>query len=307
MLAMASIRSRSKGAAVWRLARAQHGVVTRAQLRELGLGRAAIEHRLRRGRLHRIHLGVYAVGRPELTRHGRRMAAVLNCGPGAALSHLSAAELWGIVKPRPGPIHVSLPSTAHRRPQGITVHRRRRLHDEVVAKDGIPITSPTLTLIDIAATVAGRRLEAAVNEADKLDLVDPESLRAALERHRGQRGVTALRRLLDRRTFRLTDSELERRFLGLVRRARLPLPMTGQHLNGFRVDFFWPELDLVVETDGLRYHRTPAEQVRDRIRDQTHTAAGLTCLRFTHSQVRFDPETVVATLRTVMLRRREAA
>jgi hypothetical protein len=120
------------------------------------------------------------------------------------------------------------------------------------------------------------QLEAAVNEADKLDRIDPVRLREALEKMRGEHGVGALIRLLDRRTFRLTESELERRFLRLVRDAGLPPPQTGVWLNGFRVDFFWPELDLVVETDGLRYHRTPAQQTRDRRRDQVHTAAGLT-------------------------------
>ena len=95
--------------------------------------------------------------------------------------------------------------------------------------------------------------------------------------------------MLDRRTFRLTDSELERRFLPLARAAGLPVPLTRQRVNGFEVDFFWPDLGLVVETDGLRYHRTPAQQARDRLRDQAHTAAGLTPLRFTHAQVRFEP------------------
>ena len=127
-------------------------------------------------------------------------------------------------------------------------------------------------------------------------------MREALEGLRGQSGVGRLRALLDRRTFRLTDSELERRFLALVRRAGLPLPRTRQWVNGYRVDFLWPELGLVVETDGLRYHRTPAQQARDRVRDQAHTAAGLTTLRFTHWQVRFEPEQVCETLASVIAR-----
>jgi very-short-patch-repair endonuclease len=131
------------------------------------------------------------------------------------------------------------------------------------------------------------RLERAINEATKLDLTDPEALRAALDGLAGRPGVGVLREVLDRRTFVLTDSELERRFLRLVRAAGLPLPRTREMVNGFRVDFHWPELGLVVETDGLRYHRTPAQQATDRLRDQAHTAAGLTTLRFTHSQVRF--------------------
>ena len=119
------------------------------------------------------------------------------------------------------------------------------------------------------------------NNADKLDLVDPETLRAELEDHIGEPGVVALRRLLDEATFTLTDSELERYFLPIARKAGLPKPLTQQHVNGVRVDFFWPDLQLVVETDGLRYHRTPTQQSHDRKRDQRHQAAGMTPLRST--------------------------
>ncbi len=115
-------------------------------------------------------------------------------------------------------------------------------------------------------------LEHCVNEADKRNLTDPA-------------GIGVLRKTLDRRTFVLTDSELERRFLRLVRGAGVSLPRTGRTVNGFKVDFYWPEVGLVVETDGLRYHRTPAQQARDRVRDQVHAAAGLTPLRFTRAQV----------------------
>ncbi|MEX2253245.1 MAG: DUF559 domain-containing protein [Thermoleophilaceae bacterium] len=147
-----------------------------------------------------------------------------------------------------------------------------------------------------------RRLEAAINEADKLDLIDPETLRQSLGRFAGYPGVVALRELLDHRSFTLTDSELERRFLPIARAAGLPEPLTRQWVEGFRVDFFWPRLGLIVETDGLRYHRTPAQQTRDRRRDQAHVAAGLTTLRFTHAQVRYEPEHVKATLAAVRLR-----
>ncbi len=159
-----------------------------------------------------------------------------------------------------------------------------------------------MTLIDLATRLDRAGIERMVNEADKRDLADPESLRSALGAYRGRRGVARLREVLDRRTFRLTDSELERRFLSLAGNAGLAPPQTRQRLNGFRVDFFWPELGLVVETDGLRYHRTPAQQARDRVRDQAHTAAGLTSLRFTHAQVRFDADHVRATLEAVSCR-----
>jgi very-short-patch-repair endonuclease len=116
---------------------------------------------------------------------------------------------------------------------------------------------------------------------------------------RGRRGVAILRDTLDRRTFVLTDSELERRFLPIARRAGLPKPETQMMVNGFRVDFYWPELGLVVETDGLRYHRTPTQQAADRVRDQAHAAAGLTPLRFTHAQIAYEPGQVRETLGAV--------
>src|SRR5207247_7427835 len=115
-------------------------------------------------------------------------------------------------------------------------------------------------------------------------------------------GVGPLRRLLDHRTHVLTGSELERSCLPIARRAGLSLPQTRRRINGFVVDFYWPELGLVVETDGLRYHRTPAQQARDRFRDQAHAAAGLTPLRFTHAQIRWEPRHVERTLASVASR-----
>jgi very-short-patch-repair endonuclease len=164
------------------------------------------------------------------------------------------------------------------------------------------VTTPICTLIDIAARTAPAQAERAVNQADKLDLIDPEALRGALDETEPRPGVRRLRRILDRRTFTMTDSINEQRFLPIAGRAGLPRPQTQQWINGFRVDFYWPDLGLVVETDGLRYHRTPAEQAEDRLRDQTHTAAGLTCLRFTRAQVKFDPSHVQAVLTAVASR-----
>lgn len=288
---------------MWRLAARQHGVVSARQLMQLGFSRRAVEHRLARGRLHPVTRGVYAVGRPELSRHGRWMAAVLCCGSEAMLSHRSAAALWGIAADPAGHIEVTIRApTVVRRP-GVRIHRRPTLPvEDVHGRDGILVTSPIRTLLDLACLLCRSGLERAVNEADRLDLVDPDELRDSLDSRRGQRGVARLRQLLDRRTFRLTDSELERRFLPLAEAAGLVRPLTRQRLNGFRVDFYWPDLGLVVETDGLRYHRTPGQQARDRLRDQAHTAAGLTPLRFTHAQVRFEPEHVHATLRAVAAR-----
>lgn len=161
---------------------------------------------------------------------------------------------------------------------------------------GIPVTTPIQTLIDMALRLDRPGVERMINEADKYNLTHPPELRRALDARQGEPGVAVLRQILDRRTFRLTKEELERRFLPLAHKAGLPVPLTGQFVNEFEVDFYWPDLGLVVETDGLRYHRTPAEQARDRLRDQAHTAAGLTQLRFTHEQVRYEPEYVVRIL-----------
>lgn len=288
---------------VWEVARRQYGVVGRGQLVALGLSRRAIQHRIERGRLHPVLRGVYAVGRGELTRNGRLMAAVLACGPGASLTHSSAATLWGIFGEQPGPIEVAVPSDSHRSCPGLRIHRRTGLGSADITRcSGIPVTAIVVTLVDMAARLDRAQVERAVNEADRLDLIDPDALREAIERYRGWSGVAHLREILDRRTFRLTDSELERLFLPLAAQAGLPVPLTRQHLDGFRVDFFWPKLRLVVETDGLRYHRTPAQQTRDRLRDQTHLAAGFTPLRFTHAQIRYEPDHVRAVLRKVARR-----
>jgi len=289
----------------WELATSQHGVITRQQLLGLGFHPDAIKHRVAAGRLHRLFRGVYAVGRPQLGVDGMCMAAVLSCGDRAVLSHRSAAKLWGLVEH--ANLEVSVPMPRDPRPAGITVHRRVSLSsNDTTSRRGIPVTTPICTLIDLATCLSDKALEAAVNEADSLRLVRVDALRSALARTGRRPGTGRLRNLLDRRTFVLTASQLERLFLPLAREVGLSTPKTGVWLNGFKVDFYWPELGLVVETDSLTYHRTPAQQNADRRRDQAHTAAGLTPLRFTHAQVWFEPRYVVATLRAVADRLRGA-
>lgn len=272
-------------------------MITRKQLLALGYSAKAIRHRLADDRLHPVHRSTYAVGRPELERLGCWMAAVLACGPTAVLSHGTAAALWGIRRERPGAVEVSVTSTALRRVKGVVIHRRRSLREvDISDHHGIPVTSPVCTLIDLAAEIGRGATEAAVNEADRLDLVDPETLRAALDDTPPRPGVGVLRDLLDRQTFTFTRSALERRFRRLAREAGLPNPKTCVVVNGFEVDFYWPELPLIVETDGLRYHRTPTQQKKDLLRDQAHTLAGIPRLRFSHAQVRDEPAYVRVTL-----------
>lgn len=278
-----------RSADAWALARRQHGVVTRAQLLAAGFTSDAIQHRLERARLHVVYRGVYAVGRRELTQLGVWMAAVLRCGPGAALSHRSAAALWRIAAA--DRLEVTVAGGVREVP-GIVVHRCELGPADATVRFGIPVTRPVRTLVDVAATASQDELEAAVNAADRLGVVDLQTLRRALDAQLPRRGVGVLRRLLDRRTFTFTRSQLERRFIPITLDAGLPMPQTCVTVNGFEVDFYWAELGLIVETDGLTYHRTPAQQARDRLRDQVHTAAGITTLRFTHAQVRDDPEHV---------------
>jgi very-short-patch-repair endonuclease len=308
-MAVKNRRAPSRGP--WRLAREQHGVVSRGQLLAGGLSASAIQRRVESGRLHPLVRGTYAVGRPSVTRHGRWMAAVLACdqvptagrSAMAALSHASAAALWGLAPDTGDHFEVSVRTAGGRRRPGLKIHRRPSLSPNLLTRHaGIPVTRPVQTLVDIATFLGRDRLERALSEADRLDLADPERIREELAAHRGEPGVAELRGLLDRGAFRLTDSELERRFLAVARSSGLAVPLTRQWLNGFRVDFLWPELCLVVETDGLRYHRTAAQQARDRRRDQAHARAGFTTLRFTHAQVRFETEAVQDTLIAVSAR-----
>ena len=237
------------------------------------------------------------------------MAAVLACSHGgpragdAFLSHDSAAALLGIGAESGGCIEVSVLADRPRARPGIRVHRRSHLGAEDIGfYADIPVTSPAQTIVDLAVRHDRMTVERMVDEADRLNLITPPKLRAELVRHRGEPGVSRLRTWLDRRTFRLTRSRLERLFLPIVKDVGLPVPETKVWANGFEVDFLWPELRLVVETDGLRHHRTPAQQTRDHQRDQAHAAAGFTPLRFTHEQVRYEPEHVRAVLGDVARR-----
>lgn len=298
--------ARSKQA--WELAGRQHGIVARRQLLALGFSSRSIEHRRETGRLHLVTRGVYAVGWPALDQHRRWMAAVLACGEDAALSHRSAAALLGIGTELPGRIDVSVSRRCELRRSGLLVRGRPSLAaGDLGLSNGIPVTSPTRTLIDLATELDIVAVERAVNNADKRDLVDPESLRAALDRYTGEPGVRPLRKLLDKLTFRLSDSDLEIYFRPIARSAGLPPPLSKQWVNGFEIDFFWPELGLVVETDGLRYHRTPSAQARDVQRDRAHVLAGMTPLRFTHYEVRYERRQVRQALAKAMamLRQRQ--
>lgn len=289
----------TRSAAAWDMARRQHGVLARRDLLALGFSPDAIKHRIATGRLHQIRRGIYAVGRRELTREGRWMAVLLAGGDDAVLSHGSAAALWGI-----GPewrlIEVTVRHRVWSRLSDVKGRARPGLpDDDITVHRGIPVTTVPRTILDQATTpISEASLERLVNEADVARGIDFDfrMLRRYCDLRPGEPGVRRLRRLLDPETFRLSDSELERLFRPLAIAAGFPQPLTKAIVNGYEVDFYWPDLGLVVETDSLRYHRNAIKQSRDLLRDQVHTAAGLTTLRFTHWQVAREPRHVQAIL-----------
>ena len=283
------------------LATRQHGVVATRQLAALGLSQRAVSHRAAAGRLHRVHRGVYAVGHPILTVNGRRMAAILAAGPGAVLSHASAAALWEIRPTSATRIDVSVRSAAGRgkRP-GLRIHRTPTLQaDEITKHQGLRVTTPARTLLDLAAILTPRALERALDEAEVKQLYDRTSLDALARAHAGERGARALTQALDEDGEpTLTDSELEELMLALCADHELPRPEPRAWVAGLRVDFLFAASRLVVETDGYRYHRTRRAFERDRERDALLARAGYRVLRFSHRQLTREPTMVAHTLRS---------
>lgn len=292
-----------------RLAERQHGVVARRQVEGMGLGRRGIEVRLRSGRLHRIHAGVYAVGHRAISGRARWMAAVLFCGPEAVLSHRSAAALWGIRNPTSGAIEVTTPAKSRSR-GAIRRHYSRLPADEVTEQDGIPVTTVPRTVFDIAAQSGADDAEAALRQAEYLRLYDRLSLPDLLDRYPGRRGSKAVRQCLARR--RLTAgrgrSWLEDVFLPFLDRHELPRP--GQlnawiEVRGKRVevDCYWPQLSAIVELDGFAAHGTRIAFREDRARDRRLLAAGYGVARIAPEQLEDEPAEVAADLRALLVTR----
>jgi very-short-patch-repair endonuclease len=269
----------SVDAAIAARAADQYGLITRAQLVELGLRRGAIEHRLLIGRLHRLHVGVYAVGHAAERQETRWLAAVLACGDGAVLSHRSAATLWRIrlgEGPRPD---VTVPRERRCERAEIAAHQGRLTSADVTEHLGIPVTTPARTLVDLAHVLDEDDLVRALRETQFLRRFDLAATRKALERRPSRR----LSRLLDR--LAVTQSGLEDAMLVLCDRLRMPRPLTQQHVLGQRVDFLWPREKVIVETDGWRAHGTASAFQRDRTATNALLVAGYVVLRFTHADV----------------------
>ncbi len=287
---------------VARIASRQHGVVTAKQLTNAGLRRMAVSERVRKGRLHRIHRGVYAVGHRGLSWHGRWMAAVLACGEGAVLSHGSAASLWGLLKPIEGPIHVSVPSTSGRsRRPGLHVHRCLALSPSRAQPSSSPSYPP-------AEGGRGRRppaTPALTTHRDNIPITTVprtiEDLRASslpeylIRRAIRQAEFKGLR--LDGIETDRTRSDLEAAFLALFAAHRIPLPEVNPKLGRYEVDFLWRAQRLVVEADSWTYHRGSVAFETDHARDLDLRQQGYAVLRFTDRQLEAEPERIAADIR----------
>ncbi|TVP79273.1 MAG: DUF559 domain-containing protein [Gemmatimonadales bacterium] len=296
-----------KGATALHLARRQHGVMTREDLMASGLSSSTITRLARRGYLQRIHRGVYLLGvarGPEC----RWMAAVLASGPDSVLSHESAGQLWGVVPGRSdwkkAEVHVVLPENRYSQRSGVMVHRSDLDPEDRTTHRGIPVTSPARTLLDLALGLPLRQLERSVAETFRKGLATRRDLRRAMGRRRDQRGRRAIRTVLGLSNGpALTRSEAERRFLDLVRGARLPPPKTNVKIGPWEVDAYWPRARLVVEVDGFAYHSSRAAFERDRRKDLWLGERGLRVLRFTWRQIVESPVETATTLRQALVER----
>jgi hypothetical protein len=287
------------------LAARQHGVVAARQLATLGLSRSAIRRMRERGWLFLIHRGVYAVGHPRLTLHGRWMAAVLACGPEAVLSHHQAAALYDLRRAPWSPIHVTAPSPRDHAEVECHIARGMRGRPRAVV-DGIPVTSVERVFLDMATLLGAQPLRSLLEAAQRQGSFQYDRVQHAIERNNGHRGIGALRGALallgDNAP--ATRSRLEILFLELVRAAGLPEPSVNVIAVGDVVDFRWPEFNLVVEVDSWQYHRLRRPFEEDKRRGNRLQLAHVMVLRYTDEQLVNEPERVIAELRAAMARAR---
>ena len=296
--------------AIARIAKRQHGLVTLDQLLALGFEDSSVRRRVAAGRLHRVHYGVYSVGAPVFTREAELMAAVLACGPGAVLSHRSAAELWGLCDEEPGPIEVTAPNRRGRAPSGIASHRNSSLRagDRTVLSH-IPCTTIPRLLLDFAGVEPLDELRSLVNQAEIRKLVRHPLVREQIRRHRGRRGVARLRLVFDQLhpETKRTRSELEALFLAMCAAASLPQPEVNMVLDvgdddRLEVDFLWRNTRLIMEADSRRFHDTDSAFLTDRQREQKLQLVGWRVSHCTWEQVEFEPRALAATVRGLLAR-----
>ena len=261
--------------AILALAGRQHGIVTTAQLLGAGVGRRGIARRVARGWLVSLHRGVFHVG-PVVARHGREMAAVLAVGDAAALSHRSAAAIWGFLPPHTGDVHVTVARRGRRSRPGIRVHQTPSL--KAAVKDGLFLTTPARTLRDLKTVLRLHDLDRAHEQAHVLGLVIPDGAGEP----------------------EFTRSEVERRLKALCKAAGLPAPRTNARVAGWEVDAFWPAERLIVEVDGWQYHRTRQAFERDRRKDSALQAAGYRVVRITWRRLRNESYAVAAEIAVLL-------
>jgi predicted transcriptional regulator of viral defense system len=275
-----------------RIAERQHGLVSRRQLLAVGLSSKAVTRRVEKGRLRRVRPGVYAVGYLQQTKEARWMAAVIACGSGSVLSHFDAAALWKIYDGAGARVHVTTTGRSGRRLDGVQVHRARRLHpDDVTERQGIPVTSVARTLVDLTDVLGIDRVLRALREADFLRLLDLDALNAAVQRAHGRKRLGVLREAVAaHRPDEIVRSELEHRFLELVRSAGLPPPETNVKITArgrrYEIDCVWRDPRVAVELDGRAAHARTAAFEPDRRKDAALNAIGLRPPRFTWLRIK---------------------
>jgi hypothetical protein len=262
-----------------------------AELRASGLGRGAIEDRLKKQRLFRKYRGVYAVGRPDLTVWGERRAIVLACGSGAVLSHRSAAAAWGLRPQSSGPWDVTVPSK-RRTPAPVRLHRSIVDAAERTTLEGIPLTTVPRTLLDLSSMIPEHHLRRAIERAVELELFDLNEMRGVLHRHPRRPGSPLLKALLA--DFAVhgqtrTRSDLEALFLQICLDHGVPRPQINRRAGGREIDATWPGSDLLVEIDSWTHHRGRRAFTIDRAKDRAALRAGQRTARFTGDELERDP------------------
>ncbi len=289
------MRSPSAKERVARLAKRQFGRVTQAQLRQLEIPSVQITRWTRDGYLHKVLPRVYAVGHRAQDVEADLMAAVLYAGPGAALSHSSAAWWLGLLKERPRLIQVSTPRRC-RSAKGIRVYGRRS-HERVLHRD-LPTTTHAQTLVDLAATTTRRTLRTALANAEYHKVLDLEAIEQTL--NRGTLGAKKLRAALEQHQPRLalTKSDLEKLFIEICELRDISLPEINAKVAGWEVDAYWPEARLAVEVDGHGNHHTPAHLRRDRRKEKALRDFGLTVVRYSDDQLENEQPAIAEELST---------
>lgn len=300
---MGDQRIKVRHGALTELATTQHGVVATRQLDALGYSKSSVAKAAKVGRLHRVHRGVYVVGQRGLTWEGRCLAAVLASYPSVA-SHLSAAWLWGLLRYQPETLHVTR-RRPHPRKRPFVVHTADLARVDLARRDRIPVTSLSRTILDVAVTSRLRTVRRHVQLAEDLQLFDLREMNDLLERtkgHRGQRKVRAAMELYDERPV-FTRSDLERRFLELVREAGLPEPAMNHFVAGFEIDAWWEAERFGVELDVYETHGSRLSFEEDRERDDALLLAGIETTRVTGPRLDREPATVIDGLRRHLARR----